>query len=94
MVEPRPSRQRIDEDDVVTPHPYCHGTGEAEQGSIWPARLDATRVPRGHLLSSESVNPTFGTIAEVAAALGLKVTLTAMTDDGRVRITEPMRACA
>lgn len=53
---------------------------------------DASSVRR--LLSSESVNPTLGTIAEVAAALGLKVTLTPMTDDERTRITDLMRACA
>jgi DNA-binding phage protein len=45
------------------------------------------------LLSSESVNPTLSTIAEVAAALGMKVTLTPMSKDERTRITEPMRAC-
>lgn len=45
------------------------------------------------LLSSESVNPTLSTIAEVAAALGMKVTLTPMSDDERTRITDPMRAC-
>jgi DNA-binding phage protein len=44
------------------------------------------------LLSSDSVNPTLGTIAEVAAALGMKVTLTPMSADERDRITEPMRA--
>jgi hypothetical protein len=38
------------------------------------------------------VNPTLGTIAEVAAALGMKVTLTPMSADERARITEPMRA--
>lgn len=46
------------------------------------------------LLSSESVNPTLSTIAEVAAALGMKVTLTPMSSDERTRITDPMRACA
>ncbi len=45
------------------------------------------------LLSSESVNPTLGTIAEIAAALGMKVMLTPMSADERTRITEPMRAC-
>ncbi|GED97199.1 helix-turn-helix domain-containing protein [Gordonia crocea] len=53
---------------------------------------DASTVRR--LLSSESVNPTLSTIAEVAAALGMKVTLTPMSEDERSRITEPMRACA
>lgn len=44
------------------------------------------------LLSSRSVNPTLSTIAELAAALGLKVTLEPMTDDERANITEPMVA--
>lgn len=42
------------------------------------------------LLSSASVNPTLGTLAEVAAALGLKVVLEPMSDDERHSITEPM----
>lgn len=53
---------------------------------------DASTVRR--LLSSESVNPTLSTIAEVAAALGMRVTLTPMSEDERTRITDPMRACA
>lgn len=42
------------------------------------------------LLSASSVNPTLGTLAEVAAALGLKVTLEPMTDNERETITAPM----
>lgn len=42
------------------------------------------------LLSARSVNPTLGTLAEVAAALGLRVRLEPMTDDERTSITEPM----
>ncbi|MBD0022145.1 helix-turn-helix domain-containing protein [Gordonia pseudamarae] len=53
---------------------------------------DASTVRR--LLSSESVNPTLSTVAEVAAALGMKVTLTPMSEDEKARITEPMRAFA
>ena len=53
---------------------------------------EASTVRR--LLSAESVNPTLSTIAEVAAALGMKVTLTPMTREERPRSTEPMRACA
>jgi len=45
------------------------------------------------LLSAESVNPTLGTIAEIAAALGLRVTLAPMSADERTRITKPMQAC-
>jgi DNA-binding phage protein len=44
------------------------------------------------LLSSQTVNPTLSTVAELAAALGMKVTLEPMTDEERVSITEPMLA--
>ena len=47
------------------------------------------------LLSSHSVNPTLATVAELAAALGMKVTLQPMSDEERKRITDPMvAACA
>jgi DNA-binding phage protein len=46
------------------------------------------------LLSAQTVNPTLGTVAELAAALGMKVTLEPMSNDERKRITEPMVACA
>lgn len=44
------------------------------------------------LLSASAVNPTLGTLAEVAAALGLKVTLVPMNREERKRITDPMKA--
>jgi ribosome-binding protein aMBF1 (putative translation factor) len=47
------------------------------------------------LLSSQAVNPTLGTVAELAAALGMKVTLQPMSAEERRQITEPMLAvCA
>jgi DNA-binding phage protein len=47
------------------------------------------------LLTAQTVNPTLSTVAELAAALGWKVTLTPMSDEERKRITEPMIAgCA
>ncbi|MFL1376635.1 MULTISPECIES: helix-turn-helix domain-containing protein [unclassified Nocardiopsis] len=49
---------------------------------------DAAVVRR--LLSASSVNPTLGTLAEVAAALGLKVVLQPMTPEELQDITEPM----
>lgn len=55
--------------------------------------IGADPITIRRLLSSESVNPTLSTITEVAAALGMKVTLTPMSKDERTRITEPMRAC-
>lgn len=42
------------------------------------------------LLTAENVNPTLGTLSEVAAALGMKVTLAPMTAAERREITEPM----
>lgn len=46
------------------------------------------------LLSAQTVNPTLATVAELAAALGLKVTLTPMSAEERGRITVPMLASA
>ena len=41
------------------------------------------------LLSSAGMNPTLGTLAEIAAALGLKVALEPMSEAERHEITEP-----
>jgi DNA-binding phage protein len=46
------------------------------------------------LLSASSVNPTLSTVTEVAAALGLRVTLQPMSPEERASITEPMRRSA
>jgi transcriptional regulator with XRE-family HTH domain len=42
------------------------------------------------LLSSSHVNPTLGTLAEVAAALGLRITVEPLTASEREQITEPL----
>ncbi len=42
------------------------------------------------LFSSGRVNPTLGTLAEVAAALGMRVVLEPLGADGRKQITEPL----
>ena len=44
------------------------------------------------LLSPGHRNPTIGTLAEVAAALGLKVELVPMADEERKRVSEPLRS--
>lgn len=44
------------------------------------------------LLSSEKPNPTLGTLAEVAAALGLRVTLEPLDDADRSQVTESLLA--
>jgi len=44
------------------------------------------------LLSPGHRNPTIGTLAEVAAALGLRVALVPMTDDEREQVAEPLRS--
>jgi DNA-binding phage protein len=42
------------------------------------------------LFSSSHVNPTIGTLAEVAAALGLRITVEPLPDAERKQITEPL----
>lgn len=42
------------------------------------------------LLSSESANPTLGTLAEVAAALGLRITVEPLPRAERCLITQPL----
>lgn len=42
------------------------------------------------LLSSESANPTLGTLAEVAAALGLRITVEPLPPAERGLITQPL----
>ena len=44
------------------------------------------------LLSPGHRNPTIGTLAEVAAALGLKVELVPMADEERKLVSEPLRS--
>jgi transcriptional regulator with XRE-family HTH domain len=46
------------------------------------------------LLTLGHRNPTIGTVAEVAAVLGLKVALIPMTDEERGQVAEPLRAGA
>jgi DNA-binding phage protein len=42
------------------------------------------------LFSRGHVNPTLGTLAEVAAALGLRITVEPLPDDERAKITDPL----
>jgi hypothetical protein len=42
------------------------------------------------LFSSGHVNPTLGTLAEIAAALGLRVVLEPLSTDDRRQITQPL----
>lgn len=42
------------------------------------------------LLSSDNSNPTLGTLAEVAAALGLRITVEPIPTSERVQITDPL----
>ena len=44
------------------------------------------------LFASEKSNPTLGTLAEVAAVLGMKITLEPLADEERTRVTEPLLA--
>lgn len=43
------------------------------------------------LFSRHQANPTLGTLSEVAAALGLEITLTPLSDEARECLTEPLR---
>jgi DNA-binding phage protein len=43
------------------------------------------------LFSAERVNPTIGTVAEAAAALGLRLELVPLSDQEREQITVPLR---
>ncbi len=79
-------------DSVINSLDEARGTAGLSKAALARAiGSDPSTVRR--LLSSESVNPTLGTIAEVAAALGMKVMLAPMSAEERARITEPMRAC-
>lgn len=44
------------------------------------------------LFASDKSNPTLGTLAEVAAALGMKVTLEPLADEERTQVTDPLLA--
>ncbi|MCK2242376.1 MULTISPECIES: helix-turn-helix transcriptional regulator [unclassified Crossiella] len=46
------------------------------------------------LLSARNVNPTLGTVAEVAAVLGLRLTLEPIPESDREIITDPLRTGA
>ena len=80
-------------DSIINALDEARGTEKLSKAALARAiGSDPSSVRR--LLSSESVNPTLSTVAEVAAALGMNVTLTPMSEDERTRITEPVRACA
>ena len=44
------------------------------------------------LFASEKSNPTLATLAEVAAALGMRITLEPLADGERTQITDPLLA--
>lgn len=56
------------------------------------AGMKAAAVRR--LLSSATVNPTISTVTELAAALGMRLTLEPMSKQERTAITVPMRRVA
>jgi DNA-binding phage protein len=43
------------------------------------------------LFSASDANPTLGTLARVAAALGLRITVAPLSDDDLSTVTEPLR---
>ncbi|HEX3932846.1 MAG TPA: helix-turn-helix transcriptional regulator [Nocardioides sp.] len=44
------------------------------------------------LFSSDKINPTLGTLAEVAAALGLRITVEPLAKNERNQVTDPLLA--
>lgn|SRR5699024_3079589 len=44
------------------------------------------------LFASEKSNPTLGTLAELAIALGMRITTEPLADDERTKVTEPLLA--
>ena len=44
------------------------------------------------LFASDKSNPTLGTLAEVAAALGMRITIEPLGDDERTKVTQPLLA--
>jgi DNA-binding phage protein len=44
------------------------------------------------LFASATPNPTLGTLAEVAAALGMRITVEPLDEEERKRVTEPLLA--
>jgi DNA-binding phage protein len=78
------------DNDVVAPQ-ATDGLAEIPEAQLARAIGSDPSVVR-RLLSAHTINPTLATVAELAAALGLKVTLTPMSAEERKRITEPMLA--
>ncbi|HEX6360134.1 hypothetical protein [Actinophytocola sp.] len=82
---------------VATIDQLVHDLDEARRGlGLTKAELaraiSAEPAVIRRLLSPGHRNPTIGTLAEVAAALGLKVALVPMTDDERAQVAEPLRS--
>ena len=44
------------------------------------------------LFASDKANPTLGTLAEVAAALGMRIAVEPLDDEERTQVTEPLLA--
>lgn len=51
--------------------------------------IDTEPATVRRLFSAEQINPTLGTISEVAAALGLQLTLSPLPEPLRTRLTAP-----
>lgn len=52
--------------------------------------VNGSEASMRRLFSAPSVNPTLGSLAEIAAALGLKVTLQPLSAEERRTITKPL----
>jgi len=62
---------------------------------VWRARPGRSRSSRRsrRLFSSDKSNPTLGTIAEVAAALGMRITVEPLPKDEQRQVTVPLFEC-
>lgn len=52
--------------------------------------IDTEPATVRRLFPAHQVNPTLGTLSEVAGALGMQITLTPLSDAERVSLTEPL----
>ncbi|UJW34585.1 helix-turn-helix transcriptional regulator [Saccharothrix sp. AJ9571] len=64
---------------------------ELSKAELARAISETPSVVRRLLSSPGQRNPTIGTLAEIAAALGLRITLEPLTADEQAKVTQPLR---
>ena len=68
------------------------GYRRACQRQTWHAPFGAEPATVRRLFATRAANPTLGTLAEVAAALGLRIRVEALAAAEREAVTAPLRA--